>query len=306
MINRLLLLVLLINVSYSFSQLTRSEVYDFSIGDYFGIEHKSKNVMSAVIPVRYQMFHILSKQMSITTDTVTYVAERQTYIPQLPDGNGGSFPSSYSIDTISFSHDELNQPYTPEINGHVFGNDVNCFWVSDTNECYSVVNAQNPSSLCISNSGVMVYYGMHINDIDSCELEPITSEYFAYSHAGGPFGGKDCVGDPTFQTYLIELNYVLHDGVACGTFPGFFVNINELQQELQLLAYPNPTKNSTTITGISVIAKIYLTSSNGMDVTGEISNNNNQLDISKLSSGVYTLKVIDEFGNIGFIRIVKE
>lgn len=301
-----LLISLLFFISYFGSaQLMRSEVYDFSVGDYFGLEHKANPVgFSSMISVRYQMFHILTKQVSVTTDSVTYTAQRQTYTPALPDGSGGAIPSSYDLDTISFIHKNLNMPFSPDIWDDVFGNSVTHFWDSDTNDCYLSLDTLIPSPLCINNSGQANHFGMHISNMDSCELEPLISDYYAYSHAGGPYGGKERPGDPMEQHFLVKLFYVVHEGVECGQFPDFFLNVTE-NQLLHLRAFPNPVQDKLIIQGVYEICTSMVVSSEGKTVSDDLIRNGNELDVSRLKSGVYFLKITDQSGNFGVLRFVK-
>ena len=304
--NLLLSSILFLISQSGFSQLMRSEVYDFTIGDYFGLENKASDQSGGMLTVRYQMIHILTKQLSVTTDSVTYSAQRQSYIPALPNGSGGSTPSSYSIDTFTFMHSDLNTSFSPEIWDDVFGNSVTHLWDSDTNECYHSLDTLIPSPWCFNNSGQANHFGMHIDNPDSCiSIEPYISDYYAYSHAGGPYGGKECPGDPTVQSLLVELFYVVHNGVECGQFPSFFLGIAE-EDQLILTVFPNPARDEITVGGISVIQDFKILSSDGKNVSREVDLKENQLDVSSLDSGVYFLQLSDESGKTGLVRFVKK
>lgn len=299
----------LFGIAISFSstaQLMRSEVYDFSVGDYFGLEHKSAYNGSPLYTVRHQMFHILSKQLSVTADSVNYIAERQTYIPALPNGSGGATAPSYSIDTISFLYKQLNSPFSPLISGHTFGNSLNVFYENPTNECYNPYDSLIPSPLCINNSGQAINFGMepYFNDSDTCAFEPYVSSYIAYSHAGGPYGGMSCPGDPTVPQYYISLKYVDHNGVSCGTFPSFFVGVAENEQ-FQLTIFPNPTRGKLSLQGIKQIVACEVFTAEGKNVSDNITWNGIEVDVTKLSSGSFVLKVIDASNKIGVARFVK-
>lgn len=304
--NTILLFCLVFTSLFGQSQVMRSEVYDFSVGDYFGLEHKASTSSLPLLVVRNEMFHIISKVLSVTSDSVTYIAERQTYIPALPNGSGGSYPSSYSIDTITFSHVQLNSPYSPAIWDSVFGNNMQRFFESDTNDCYNPLDTLIPSPLCINNSGVAAHFGMfvNVNSMDSCGMEPYFSEYFAYSHAGGPYGGMSCPGDPTVPQYYISLKYVDHVGVACGEFPSFFVGVGENEQ-IQLTLFPNPTRGKLSLQGIEQIVACEVFTAEGKNVSDNITWNGIDVDVTKLSSGSYILKVIDASNKIGVARFVK-
>lgn len=296
--NFLLSSILVIVSQFSFSQLMRSEVYDFFIGNYYGIVIKSNAPSSGIqspIISGYQMFHILTKELSVTGDSVTYSAQRQTYIPALPNGSGGATPPSYSIDTFTFMHKQLNTTYSPEIWDHVFGNTATHFWDSDTNECYNSLDVLIPSPWCFNNSGQANHFGMHIDNGDSCSLEPLISDYYAYSHAGGPYGGKQRPGDPTEFAILYELFYVVHDGVECGQFPDFFLGTSELSVPT-IMIYPNPVSNVLNLEGLKIQSNARICELNGAILAHEIPVVDNQIDIEFLQPGFYLLYLQSENG----------
>lgn len=303
--NLFLISIFSVSTLVGFSQLMRSEVYDFSVGNYYGLEFRANTSGSSNMHTyRYQLFHILSKQLSVTTDSVTYLAQRQTYIPPLPNGSGGSFPSSYSIDTITFMHSYLNLAYSPGIWDKVFGNTVSHFWEGDTSGCYNLLDTLIPSPLCINNSGQANHFGMHIDNMDSCSIEPLISDYYAYSHAGGPYGGKQNPGDPTFQNLLVGLFFVVHNGVECGELPDFFLNTGENKQ-LLLSVYPNPAVDEILITGISGIKTCAIFTTEGKSVSSRISWKDNVVEVSKLSPGTYFLQLEDISGKSGMVKFIK-
>jgi hypothetical protein len=304
--NSILLFCLVFTSLFGQSQVMRSEVYDFSVGDYFGLEHKASTSSLPLLVVRNEMFHIISKVLSVTSDSVTYIAERQTYIPALPNGSGGATAPSYSIDTISFLYKQLNSPFSPLISGHTFGNSLNVFYENPTNECYNPYDSLIPSPLCINNSGQAINFGMepYFNDSDTCAFEPYVSSYIAYSHAGGPYGGMSCQGDPTVPQYYISLKYVDHNGIACGTFPCFFVGVEENKQ-IQLTLFPNPTRGRLSLQGLEQIVACEVFTAEGKNVTDNITWNGMEVDVTKLSSGSYILKVMDASNKIGVARFVK-
>lgn len=304
--NLFLIAIFYFSTFTGFSQLMRSEVYDFSVGNYYGLKFNSNMPGSTTMyTVRYQLFHILSKQLSVTTDSVTYSAQRQTYIPPLPNGSGGAFPSSYSIDTITFMHQSLNTIYSPDMFDDVFGNMVSHFWDPNTNECYTALDTLIPSPLCFNNSGQANHFGMHLHVMDSCPtIEPFISDYYAYSHAGGPYGGKQNPGDPTVTNFLVELFFAVHNGVECGQFPDFFLKTNE-NAPLVLSAYPNPVVDELVITGISGIKHCTLLTAEGKTATACVSWKDSVVEVSNLSSGTYFLKLEDSSGKSGIVKFIK-
>lgn len=282
----------------------RSEVYDFTVGDYFGLNNSASHQSMGMITYRYQMIHILTKQLSPTGDVVNYSAQRQTYFPPLPNGSGGITPPSYSVDTFAFTHTNLNSPYSPTPSDHVFGNYATWFWESDSTGCYNSVDTLTPSPWCFNNSGQVYHFGMHPDNMDSCDLEPLISDYRVYSHAGGPYGGKQRPGDPTEQSFLVNLFYVVHNGVECGEFPEFFLGLEDYNR-LSLEVYPNPVDNKLTIRGVESIQSFLVTSSDGKMMGGVALENNNIIDVTHLKKGIYFLHLNDFSGRNGTIRFVK-
>ena len=68
--------------------------------------------------------------------------------------------------------------------------------------------------------------------------------------------------------------------------------------------YPNPASNELSIIGIDVVAaKIYTL--NGMQLK-DINVYNNNIDISRLNTGVYVLRIIDKHGNVSLAKFIKK
>lgn len=296
--NLLILLAGIVLSTHANAQLMRSEVYDFSVGDYFELEHKED--FGNVILYR-DLFHILSKQLSVTSDTVVYVAQKQMLLVNM-NPNGGP---SFFIDTVTFQHTHLNSPFTPNFQHYTFGYVRNVFYENPTTECYVPYDSLMPSPLCISNSGQAACFGMipYFNDGDTCLIEPFVSDFTAYSHAGGPYGGV-IQGDPTFNAHIIDLGYVKHNGVSCGDFPSYFLATeNDLIMELSV--HPIPATSELTLSGLSSIASLNLVSSEGKDVTNSVTWNQLTVDVLQLPQGVYFLTVTDPAGKSGKVRVIK-
>ncbi|MGV3612838.1 MAG: T9SS type A sorting domain-containing protein [Fluviicola sp.] len=288
----------------SYSQLLRSEIYDFSIGDYYEIEHISnQSGQSNDVTWKLQTFHILGKQVSVGGDTVTYSAQRQTYFPSIQ----GSSPS-LEIDTVQFSHVNLNAIYSPTDNDLTFGNSLGTFWYDDTTGCYTQFTSLSNSSFCSGVISQQFNYRMEFNDWSSCisSQSPLfVSDYKVYSHAGGPYGGKDDPGEPNYVKQLIHLNYVNHNGIECGNFPNYFLGVEELNQ-LTVSVSPNPAMDKLSVSGVEVIKAFSVTTSEGRIMNNVSLDTMNNLDVSKLTNGIYFLHLTDQQGRIGMISFVKQ
>lgn len=286
----------------SYSQLLRSDVYNFAIGDYYGIKHISnESGQFNDVVWKVQMFHILEKQVSPGGDVVTYSAQRQTYFPPI----GGSSPS-LQIDTFQFSHINLNSFYSPTDIDLTFGNPLEKFWYTDTTGCYSQLTSVSNSGFCSNVINQAFNYQMQINIMDSCNsIEPFLSDYTVFSHAGGPYGGKYNPGEPTYIKNLIHLDYVNHNGIECGNFPDYFLNLEE-ENQWKISVSPNPCIDKFSVNGIDVIKSFIVFTSEGRIVDNVTLDAPHSFDVSKLTVGVYFLHLTDNQGNSGIVRFIKK
>ncbi|MFT5834382.1 MAG: hypothetical protein ACI97N_002021, partial [Cognaticolwellia sp.] len=84
------------------------------------------------------------------------------------------------------------------------------------------------------------------------------------------------------------------------------VNTNTILQE-KVKIYPNPTQDWLTVElKESQLKSIKITDMTGKIVLEQHNLVNNQLDISRLSLGVYILSIEDKEGNMGQFQILKE
>lgn len=288
----------------SYSQLLRSEIYDFSVGDYYEIEHVSNQAgQSNDVTWKLQTFHILGKQVSGGGDTVSYSAQRQTYFPSIQGSN-----PLLEIDTIQFSHFNLNAVYSPTDYDLTFGNSLGMFWYDDTTSCYTQFTSLSNASFCPGVINQQLNYRMEFNDWSSCisSQSPLfVSDYKVYSHAGGPYGGKDDVGEPNYVKQLIHLSYVNHNGIECGTFPDYFLGLKE-QNQLNISVFPNPAMDNLSVKGIDAIKSFSVTTSDGKSINNVSLDALNNLDVSKLTVGVYFLRLTDNQDKIGMVRFMKQ
>ncbi|MDR0801104.1 T9SS type A sorting domain-containing protein [Fluviicola sp.] len=290
----------------SYSQLLRGEIYDFSIGDYYGIHHvESNNQPGSAVTWQIQMFHILEKQLSDDGDSVIYSAQRQTYMPQLGPGQ----TPSLQIDTFQFSHFHLNSFYSPTDLDLIFGNQpqIIMFWFDDTTGCYSQPTTLSDSDFCPSIISQSFSYGMQIDpSMGNCAMiygiEPYISDYTVFSHAGGPYGGKQNSGD--WDLHRIHLVYVNHNGTECGYFPSYFLNLEEANP-LKISVSPNPCIDNISVNGIEAVKSFVLSTSEGRIMDNVTLNSLTDFDVSKLATGIYFLHVTDNQDKSGIVRFIK-
>lgn len=286
----------------SYSQLLRSEVYDFAIGDYYGIKHRANASGNPNIYTwKIQMFHILDKELSITGDSVTYSAQRQTYFPSIQGSN-----PSLEIDTFQFSHFNLNSAYSPTDYDQTFGNSLEYFWYIDTTGCYMADSSSSSSNFCPGVINQKMECSMQIDIMDSCNSsKPYVSSHEVFSHAGGPYGGQYNPADPSIPARFIDLDYVNHNGIECGTFPDYFLGLKERNQ-LNISVSPNPATDKLSVSGIEGIKSFTISSFEGKMVNNVVLDAGNNLDVSKLTAGIYFLCLTDNQDRIGMVRFVKQ
>ncbi|MGV3610178.1 MAG: T9SS type A sorting domain-containing protein [Fluviicola sp.] len=292
-----------------FSQLMRSEVYNFSVGDYFGIEYRAGTWYGDEQHTKDYMYHILSKQLSSNGDTAFYSAQRQIYLRPLPDGSGGYTPSSLSIDTFTFSYTHLNQAYNLLDNDHTFGNYVNIYWQIDTSNCDTSSIAVSAAEFCPGLiSQQMEFSYSHMNYEEGCSggEKGYLSNYKVYSHAGGPYGGRNHPQpNPLFFYDNYDLFFFSHNAAVCGgSFPNYFLNVED-PNLLKFSVFPNPANDQLTIEGVEAIESYVLMSADGKQVDQPELLTSYTLDVSHLNSGIYLLRLTVESGKTGVVRFVK-
>lgn len=311
--NRLIIFVFFL-ISYSgFSQLMRSDVYDFSVGDVFVLRfkyHVTGNNSPGTIDVRHELFRILQSSYLNNSTEVIYQAQRQTYIPPLSNGNGSGTPSVFFIDTVNFSHLNLNEPYEIDDNDSPFGISFIMPFTTPYPESCSVRdslldNYQDCQNNLLSkfDFGVSFYYDGICNP-----SETMVSQYSVIEGLGGPYGewhydylyGQD----PTSNYGGLVLDYYYKNGVHCGLFPDFFLNVDE-QNKLQFSVFPNPAKDKLYVQGVEAIQSFVILTADGKLVSQNLTLQGMDIDVSQLSSGFYLLQITNDSGKIGVVRFVK-
>lgn len=75
---------------------------------------------------------------------------------------------------------------------------------------------------------------------------------------------------------------------------------------IQIMAYPNPTKSSVTLTNLQMVAELHLFDLNGRNLqTIQVNNTNERLDLSQYPVGVYIIQYLEK-GKVNALKIVKE
>lgn len=299
-------LIFLCSVNSCFSQLLRKDVYNFSVGDVYSIRYKwhqgSNNFTGNV---RYIMCRILEKEYNSDSSQVSYFAQRQTYIPSLPLGNGTGSAPEFQIDSVTFSYTQLLMDYRTDYNESGFGSagplmlDNYGFTCTRLDSSYTV-------EYCNSFTTNRFNFGIVINNPDSCSVEVPVSHYYVGEKIGGPYGEWYYaeMSDPTANYWGTFLDYYYKDGEACGDFPEYFLGIEEHEVN-QFTVYPVPASEMLHIKGEAKIERIELMDLRNKLVLKATDLTGKQIDISDLPSGVYLLRVYTGAGTYENHKIMK-
>ncbi|MBP6091303.1 MAG: T9SS type A sorting domain-containing protein [Crocinitomicaceae bacterium] len=311
--NRLIIFVFFL-ISYSgFSQLMRSDVYDFSVGDVFVLRfkyHVTGDNSPGTIDVRHELFRILQSSYLNNSTEVIYQAQRQTYIPPLSNGNGSGTPSVFFIDTVNFSHLNLNKPYEIDDNDSPFGiSFITPFTTPYPESCSVRDSLVDNYQDCQNNLLSKFDFGVSFYNDGICNpSETMVSQYSVIEGLGGPYGewgyADDTGHDPTSNYGGLVLDYYYKNGVHCGLFPDFFLNVDE-QNKLQFSVFPNPAKDKLHVQGVEAIQSFVILTADGKLVSQNLTLQGMDIDVSQLSSGFYLLQITNDSGKIGVVRFVK-
>jgi hypothetical protein len=107
--------------------------------------------------------------------------------------------------------------------------------------------------------------------------------------------------DPSGNVYICEHgNQVIRKVLASNSIDTDIKQITD--KNVQINIYPNPSNNSVSVKSVSVLGAITICNSLGETVLQTKSKNNQeQIDISKFTSGVYTIQVQNTF-----LKLIKE
>lgn len=291
--NVLSLCFFLLLAKLGFSQLLRKDIYDFAIGDAYGVSHYwHPSGGSGYVTHRYDLFQITGKTYNLDSSVVNYTANTQTYIPPLP----GDPDDTLYFGTTSFSHDDLLSNYSYTSPGAPFGLSLTVFMLEepDPDSCLIVDSLQAPFD-CNGLSLQQFSFGMIPTEFPPC-FEPNISEYFVREKCGGPYGGWSNPGDPTASYGGISLLYSEVGEESCGQFPDFFVGLNE-RNEPELTVFPNPSAGTVKISSNQSLSELHLLTIDGQllkvyqthDLSAEI-------DLANLPSGLYLIRMQSERG----------
>jgi Secretion system C-terminal sorting domain len=122
---------------------------------------------------------------------------------------------------------------------------------------------------------------------------------------------NDITNGFVYNQSTLDFSWIEYNGFTQGTnYPNCTTQLANLSTDnfifTSLKYYPNPVKNSLSISNQSIINEVAVTSILGQKIMSQPVNDlQTELDFSGLTNGVYFVKVLSE-GQSKTIRIVKE
>ena len=169
---------------------------------------------------------------------------------------------------------------------YLSADDMHDYWVTHNNASSTPIITQLPNTNQSDGSTVEHYVW---GSGDEC----VSVEHLKVNGGGhdwpGTFGNMDI--DASVEIWNFVSTYNLDGLITCGT-----TAIDEFNSEQKTIIYPNPATNSIRIDGNLTNSESYqIYSATGILVlSGEISETNQNIDLSDLTSNVYFLRIGDE------------
>ncbi len=98
-------------------------------------------------------------------------------------------------------------------------------------------------------------------------------------------------------------NYALSDSQVASLYSSETLGINEINKNSKVNVYPNPVKDILNIKSDNKLESVDVFSLNGQKL---MTTQQNKIDVSKLSSGVYIIKTTDKKGSVETQKIIKQ
>ena len=150
--------------------------------------------------------------------------------------------------------------------------------------------------------------------VSSLGYEPLIVEDFKFSTSKPMTVQLKPVSIKLDTFTLVEKKVTLIDYCRCGcgcswvtVYPDPFPEFTETETPiLQIKAFPNPTLGEVTITNLEDVSEFYLLDMSGRVLqTVQVSNTNEQLDLSQYATGIYIIQYLEK-GKVNALKIIKE
>ncbi|MEE9349670.1 MAG: endonuclease [Flavobacteriaceae bacterium] len=122
-------------------------------------------------------------------------------------------------------------------------------------------------------------------------------------HTNDPVSQREIDRNNALYNYQTNANPFIDHPEWVNTIWNPSAHVNNAEFADNLLVYPNPAKNRIQIKSSTTLSNIVFYNALGQIVLSQ--NDSNDIDISSLEQGVYICKIIDEFGNVGMKKIIK-
>lgn len=191
------------------------------------------------------------------------------------------------------------------------GNNINSLYGGNTGDGFS----QNQFQSTIKGQDLRVLFTGNSGDgADSALLNATYLQGFLNELLFNGGNGDGYANLLSSNNYLSGLMLTLFnggngDGFASNNFTtALTLDLVEHLIKLDVLLYPNPASHIVTIQSNegTIITSISLYDISGKQVHGELSKNNNTLNVSHLSDGMYLLNIVSENGAVTKKLIVKK
>jgi hypothetical protein len=276
----LIILLLSIDSFTAQSYLTIGEVFDFNINDEFHYTRENQ-------PSNGERITVFDKYYSINSDTVFYTLHHDIY-NVIPDYSVSPPGSIYVFDTIidTIFYSNLNMPINyiwpqndPEF---VFYDSIKEF---DTNLCDIEMNSYYIQQYSFEPSWFKRSYGRGIG---------MTLDYWHYQ-------GNGVSQFPVWERMI----YFKKGTISCGSPDQTTLDLFDLNGQKEFIIYPNPSDGIISIDNNSskkINIKVFNTAGELKYLEQNISS---EIDLSKLSNGIYILE-IEINSQLYYERLIKK
>ena len=276
----LIILLLSIDSFTAQSYLTIGEVFDFNINDEFHYTRENQ-------PSNGERITVFDKYYSINSDTVFYTLHHDIY-NVIPDYSVSPPGSIYVFDTIidTIFYSNLNMPIyylwpqnDPEF---VFYDSIREF---DTNFCDIEMNSYYIQQYSFEPSWFKRSYGRGIG---------MTLDYWHYQ-------GNGVSQFPVWERMI----YFKKGTISCGSPDQTTLDLFDLNGQKEFIIYPNPSDGIISIDNNSskkINIKVFNTAGELKYLEQNISS---EIDLSKLSNGIYILE-IEINSQLYYERLIKK
>ena len=179
--------------------------------------------------------------------------------------------------TVTYTGTAFSEPVTTVVD----------FW-ANFNNCDSTPQTENVPDIA-TNDGTTVEKFTYSNGDNCAEVIHYKVSNGSHTWAGTPFptAGTNYDIDASLEVWKFVSQYDINGKIGCAT-----ADVNETTANSALTIYPNPASTQLSIDGLNETSSFELVSVLGEHVlSGEVSAASNMIAVSKLTKGMYFLKI---------------